>query len=271
MEMKNKYKVFFGLRKDPFAPDIDVKDILQTQQLQAAVNRFEYSIQIGAVYLITGEIGSGKSTAIRYLLNCLHPSEYKTIYVTANTGSIMELYRLIMAAFDMPPTGMSRALMSGRIKNQVLELLNGKKKNTVLVIDEASLLRLDVFAELHTLCQFEMDCKPYLPLILAGQSNLLDNLIYPGSLPLASRVVAKSHFTGADLEQMQTYLKHHLRIAGTKRMLFDETAAVAIQQGSGGIFRKANHLARGALVAAAMEKSKSVNAEHVRIAASEIF
>jgi hypothetical protein len=53
MEMKSKYKVFFGLRKDPFALDIDVKDILQTQQLQAAVNRFEYSIQIGAVYLIT--------------------------------------------------------------------------------------------------------------------------------------------------------------------------------------------------------------------------
>jgi type II secretory pathway predicted ATPase ExeA len=70
---------------------------------------------------------------------------------------------------------------------------------------------------------------------------------------------------------MQTYLQHHLRIAGTKRMLFDETAVTAIQQGSGGIFRKANHLARGALVAAAMEKSKSVNAEHVRIAASEIF
>ena len=271
MEMKNKYKVFFGLKKDPFAPDIDVKNILPTPQLQAAVERFEYSIQIGAVYLITGEIGSGKSTAIRYLLSRLHPSEYKAIYVTAGTGSIMELYRLIVAALDMPPTGMSRALMCGRIKNQVLELINGKKKNTVMVIDEASLLRLDVFAELHTLCQFEMDCKPYLPLILAGQSNLIDNLTYPGSLPLASRVVAKSHFTGADLEQMQTYLQHHLHIAGVKRMLFEETAVTAIQQGSGGIFRKANHLARGALVAAAMEKNKTVNAEHVRIAASEIF
>ena len=64
MEMKNKYKVFFGLKKDPFAPDIDVKNILPTPQLQGAVERFEYSIQIGAVYLITGEIGSGKSTKV---------------------------------------------------------------------------------------------------------------------------------------------------------------------------------------------------------------
>ena len=130
MEMKNKYKVFFGLKKDPFAWDIEVKNILPTAQLQGAVERFEYSIQIGAVYLLTGEIGSGKSTAIRYLLSRLHPSEYKAVYVTAGTGSIMELYRLIAAALDMPPTGMSRALMCGRIKNQVLELINGKKKNT---------------------------------------------------------------------------------------------------------------------------------------------
>ena len=70
---------------------------------------------------------------------------------------------------------------------------------------------------------------------------------------------------------MQTYLLHHLKIAGVKRMLFDEPAVTAIHQGSVGIFRKANHLARGALIAAAMQKTKTVNAEHVRIADSEIF
>ena len=222
------------------------------------------------MYLITGDIGSGKSTTIRYLLSRLHPSEYKLIYVTATTGSILELYRLIMAELGMKLAGMSRAVMTSLIKGQVLELIN-KKKKAVLVIDEASLLRVEVFAELHTLCQFEMDCKPYLPLVLAGQSNLIDKLMYPGCMPLASRVVAKSHFTGADREQVHNYLLHHLSIAGIKNMLFDDTAITAIHQGSGGIFRKANHLARGSLVAAAMQKNKTVNAEHVRVAASEIF
>ena len=121
--------------------------------------------------LITGEIGSGKSTAVRYLLNGLHPSEYKIIYVTATTGSILELYRLILGAMGMRLAGMSRAVMSTRIRREVLDLVNGKKMNAVLVVDEASLLRLEVFAELHTLCQFEMDSKPYLPLVLAGQSQ----------------------------------------------------------------------------------------------------
>jgi len=64
--------------------------------LNAAEHRFAYAIGLGAVYLITGEIGSGKSTAIRYLSSGLHPSEYKLIYVTATSGSILELYRLIM-------------------------------------------------------------------------------------------------------------------------------------------------------------------------------
>lgn len=270
MEIKKKYKLFFGFEKEPFAADLAVKEILPTAQLTAAQNRFEYATELGAVYLITGQIGSGKSTTIRYLVSQLHPSEYKLIYVTATTGSILELYRLIMAELGMKLAGMSRAVMTSLIKGQVLELIN-KKKKAVLVIDEASLLRLEVFAELHTLCQFEMDCKPYLPLVLAGQSNLIDKLMYPGCMPLASRVVAKSHFMGADRDQMQAYLQHHLGIAGIKSMLFDETAITAIHQGSGGIFRKANHLARGSLVAAAMGKSKSVNAEHVRVAASEIF
>jgi len=271
MEMRKQYQQFFGFEKDPFAANISTKDIMQTPQLKAAENRFEYAANLGAVYLITGEIGSGKSTTIRYLKSRLHPSEYKLLYVTATTGSIMELYRLIMAELGMRQNGTSRALMVGTIKRQVLELLQDKKKNTVLVVDEASLLRLEVFAELHTLCQFEMDCKPYLPLVLAGQSNLIDKLMYPGCMPLASRVVAKNHFVGTERDQMQAYLVHHLAIAGVKRMLFEEAAVTAIHQGSGGIFRKANHLARGSLVAAAMDNEKTVSAEHVRIAASEIF
>ena len=265
-----KYKLFFGFEKEPFSADIAVRDILQTPQLKAASNRFGYSLDLGAVYLITGEIGSGKSTAVRYLLSALHPSQYKVVYVTATSGSILELYRLIMAALDMKPSGLSRAVMTGDIKRQVMELV-GKKKNAVLVIDEASLLRLEVLVELHTLCQFEMDSKPYLPLVLAGQSHLIDNLKYPHCMPLASRIVARSHFVGTERRQLESYLLHHLGIAGINTMLFDDAAVTAIHQGSGGIFRKANHLARGALIAAAMERQKTVTADHVRSAASEIF
>jgi general secretion pathway protein A len=269
MEMKN-YKLFFGFEKEPFGSDVRPDDILITQQLNAAKSRFAYTLDLGAVYLLTGEIGSGKSTAVRHLLNTLHPSETRIVYVTATTGSILELYKLILSELGITVAGISRAALRQKIKREVLESV-GRKINTVLVVDEASLLRLEVFCELHTLCQFEMDAKPLLPLVLAGQANLIDKLMYPGSMPLASRIVAKSHFTGIDRKQMEEYLLHHLEIAGIKTMLFDDTAVTAIHQGSGGIYRKSNHLARGALVAASMNQQKSVNADHVRMAASEIF
>ena len=64
--------------------------------------------------------------------------------------------------------------------------------HVVLVVDEASLLRIEVLAELHTLCQFEQDSKPWLPLIMAGQRNLVDKLMYRTSMPLASRIVAEA-------------------------------------------------------------------------------
>jgi type II secretory pathway predicted ATPase ExeA len=132
-------------------------------------------------------------------------------------------------------------------------------------------MRLEVFAELHTICQFEKDAKPWLPIILVGQTSLVDKLTFRSCLPLASRVIARCHLEGTDLDGMQTYLRHHLAIAGIERNLFDPQAVIAIHQGSGGLFRKANHLARGGLIAAAAEKSDTVSAEHIRLAATEIF
>jgi type II secretory pathway predicted ATPase ExeA len=269
--MEAHYRHFFALTREPFGADLPRKDILVTKALQATQERIHYALRLGAVALVTGEIGSGKSTTLRYVLGGFHPSEQRIIAVTATSGSILELYRQILGEMGIDMAGSSRAVMTKTIKQEVLDLTLGKKMKVALVIDEASLLRLEVFAELHTLTQFEQDSKPWLPLVLAGQANLVDNLRYRNSLPLATRVVARSHLKGGDQEAMTEYLRHHLAIAGVTRMLFDDTAITAIHQGSGGLFRKANHLARGALIAAAKSDAASVTAEHIRLAATELL
>jgi len=269
--MNNNYRSFFGLKKQPFGADINLNEILKTAELIDVKERFDYVIGLGAIGLITGEVGSGKSTAIRYAAEHLHPSEYKSLYMTASSGAIMELYRQLANELDIYIKTNSKTMMLRLIKKEISTLVCEKKIKVVLLIDEASLMRLEVFAELHTLCQFEKDSKPYLPIILAGQNNLIDKLSYRSSQPLASRIVARSHLQGTDLAGMQDYLKHHLAIAGIKHNLFDQNAITAIHQGSGGLFRKANHLARGALIAAAADQANLVNADHVRLAATEIF
>jgi type II secretory pathway predicted ATPase ExeA len=269
--MNPNYRLFFELQKEPFASDIEKEHILVTDGLTGIKERIHYAMRSGAVALITGEIGSGKSTALRYVTESLHPSEHLCLYVTATSGSILELYRQILGVLGINNRGISRALMLQTIRSQVTELTSAKKLKVLLVIDEASLLRTEVFAELHTLLQFEKDAKPFLPLVLAGQNNLIDSLSYRPAMPLASRVVARSYLEGVNLQLMQQYIAHHLAIAGVEQNLFEEPAMVAIHQGSGGLFRKANHLARGALIVACHQQSMNVTAEHVRLAATEIF
>ena len=98
---------------------------------------------------------------------------------------------------------------------------------------------------------------------LVGQNNLLDKLRYHTSRPLASRVIGRSHLEGLKAKDMAGYLKHHLNIAGISEQLLDgrikvyqlfsDEAILAIQQGSGGLLRRANYLAKGALLAATTE------------------
>ncbi len=128
-----------------------------------------------------------------------------------------------------------------------------------------------MFAELHTLTQFDLDSKPWLPIILIGQNHLVDRLSFRKSAPLASRIIARSHRSAVESEEMKAYVDHHLKIVGATAKIFSDEAYTAIFQGSGGILRKANHLARGAMIAAAGKKEFTVTPHHVEVASSEIF
>lgn len=149
--MNESYRPFFGLPREPFSADISLKEILVTPTIKAVSDRIQYTIRLGAVALVTGEIGSGKSTALRYVIGNLHPAEYRILYVTATSGSILELYRQIINEMGIDVTSNSRAMLTRTIKQEIIELSRGKKMKVLLVIDEASLLRLPVFAEIHTL------------------------------------------------------------------------------------------------------------------------
>jgi type II secretory pathway predicted ATPase ExeA len=263
-------RTFFGFTKEPFSSDITVDNLYHTTALVGMKDRFLYAVNLGAISVVTGDVGSGKSTALRYASSFLHPSQYQIIPVVASTGSVVEILKQISMALDIEWMSISLAKLMRTIRGTVMEI--GKRKQVpVLIIDEASLLRIEVFAQLHTLGQFDMDSKPLLPIILAGQNNLLDKLMYVTSRPLASRVIGRSHLEGLKQKDMAGYLKHHLDIAGIQEQLFSDEAILAIHQGSGGLLRRANLLAKGSLIAAARERCMVVSAEHVRLAATEIF
>ena len=266
--MTTKYKSFFGFTNEPFSQDIKKEEILNTPEITAASERILYAVNCRAVSVITGDVGAGKSTALRYALSNLHPSQYRTIPVVANTGSILEMLKQICIELNVENNSHSQTGMINTIRKTILEI-NSRKQVPVLAIDEAHLMRLEIFGSMHTIGQFDMDSKPVIPIILVGQNNLIDKLMYNKSRSLASRVVGRSHLEGIKFGDIGGYIKHHLEISGIKEQLFSDEALLAIHQGSRGMLRKTNITARGALIAAAGEKCNVVSAEHVRRALTE--
>lgn len=264
------HKTHFGFKTEPFARDIATKDLLQLPSMTSVKERLDYCIRLGGVLTIFGEVGSGKSTAVRWALSHYRPTELRIVDLVATTASITELYKQIAWGLDLVPKSLSRSTLLKENKAVIKELATARKQKVLIVIDEAQLLRRDVLAELHTLMNFEYDGANYMALILCGQTTLMDRLLYRDAAPLASRVVSKALIAALTQPEMEEYIHHHIRVAGIKKNLFEPSALVAIQQGSAGSLRRANQLASGGLVAAATEQSNIVTADHIRTAASEL-
>jgi len=260
----------FGLTGEPFAQDVPVEKLYALPGLSAFVDRFTFALSLAQATVITGEVGSGKSTSVRFAASQLHPSAYRILSVIATTGTILELLRQLCYAFGAPPLSNSSAKLFHTIRSLLCDVA-AKKQTPVLFIDEAHLLRSEVFAQLHTLAQSNFDSKSLLPLVLSGQTSLVDKLMFPSCLPFASRVVGLTFLKGLQRADMQGYLSHHMKLSGATEELFSEEAVTAIHQSSGGLLRRAGNLARGALLAAAQEKCRIVSAEHVRVASTEVF
>jgi type II secretory pathway predicted ATPase ExeA len=260
----------FGFRKDPFPQDVAVKELYPLPALVPLEQRVFFAIQQKAISVITGDVGSGKSTSLRFVANKFHSSEYELISIVGGSYSPMELYRQILLNFGLTYMSYQVSMMVAKIREIILEIAS-RKVTPVLMIDEAHLLKRDVFTQLHTLAQFEFDSRPVMPMILCGQDLLLEHLMANAVRPLASRVLGRNHLEAIKMEVMEEYLNHHIRIAGITTKVFSSEAIYAIHQGSGGLLRRANYLAKTSLMACALEGANTVAAEHVRLASTEII
>ncbi|MFH1728872.1 MAG: AAA family ATPase, partial [Pseudomonadota bacterium] len=189
----------------------------------------------------------------------------------AGSGSVIDFYEQMALALNVDHVSRRRPTLLKAIRSTIEDLILSQKQRIIIVIDEANLLKPEILFELHTLFQYQLDSQIHISMLLAGQASLLDHLMLRSCAPIASRVIAKTHLSPINKEQMEQYLKHHLQVAGCSSMLFAKDAITAIFQGSGGLLRKAGSLARGGLITAAADKQNEVTPEHVRIAASELM
>ena len=120
------YRSFFGFQREPFTPELEIKQILVTQTLEAFTERFDYVLRLGAIGLLTGEVGAGKSTALRFAQSRLHPAQYHPLWLTATSGSILETYRQLASALDSDTQSSSRSTLLRIIRQGIIELVRKK-------------------------------------------------------------------------------------------------------------------------------------------------
>lgn len=263
------YRKHFGLNKNPFDKDLAPEDFFPSAAAKELEVRLNYLLELRGIGLITGDVGSGKTSICRKVVSVLHTGTWRVCYVPNSTGSVMDLYKSIGWELGLR-TERNRAGLFRDIRGEVTRLCLESRIRPLLIVDEAHHLRADVIEDLRLLTNYEMDSKNRLCLILIGQPELRRRLALSVNEALAQRIVVRHHLSALGREELPAYLTHLLRLAGTELPLFELPAIEAIFQATNGLPRKINLLAHHALNAAALARSKSVGADHVQAAMPEV-
>ena len=250
-------ETFFGFKKTPFSDSPDPKQLFPSQAWNQVRARLQFLVDHHGTGLITGEVGSGKSTAARSFTAGLNPNLYKVMYLHWMPGSPVDLLRQVARELDLEPAH-RRGDLVRQISQTIVRLNQTKKQHPILICDEAQLLCHPALEQLPLLLNFDMDSSRYLTLILVGQPLLRRTLSLQMHEPLRQRVAVQYHLEGLSREELDAYLMHQLKTAGVTQPLFDDMARQGLYQATKGVLRKVNKLALTALRLAAASKASTV-------------
>jgi general secretion pathway protein A len=252
------WEAFFGFKKTPFSDNPDEKQLFASPAWNQVKARLQFLVDHHAAGLLTGEVGSGKSTAARTFTAALNPSLYKILYLHWSSGSALDLLRQLALQLDLEPAHFRGDLVR-QISDAIVRLNQNKKQHPILIFDEAQLLRHAALEQLPLLLNFDMDSSRYLTLLLVGQPLLRRTLSLQMHEALRQRIAVHYHLQGLSREELDAYLAQQLKASGVSQPLFDDSATQALYQASKGVLRKVNKLAAAALRLAASRKTSLVN------------
>jgi len=241
------YEEFYGLKEKPFSIQPDPDFLYFGRRHAYAYAMMLYGVKNGAGFsVISGEIGCGKTTLVRHLLNNLDAN--LVIGLVYNTHKdIGDLLEWIMLAFGLPYEGKSKVALYDTFQRFLIEQY-GLGKRALLIVDEAQNLNPDALESLRMLSNINADKDQLLQVILVGQPQLKKFLTRPDLQQFAQRVAVDFHIKPLDETAVEEYIQHRLKVAGREEPLFTPEACAKIAEASRGVPRTINILCDTALV-----------------------
>ena len=258
----------FGFTKMPFTKDISPSDLHLHEGHLEAVARIGFLVSESAIGVITGEVGSGKTVAVRKAMSLLEPSRHSVVYLANPALGTKGIYAGIVSHLGESPCFYKTPLISQTISLLASESEKGRK--VVVICDEAHLLQGSQLEELRFLTNSDMDSSSSFALLLVGQPNLKARLRLSTFSALEQRISLRYSVPPMKAEETKSYTLHHLKLVGRTDALFSDEALGLIHQVSRGLPRAVNNLARAALIATFANKSAIVDEKSARQAISEV-
>ncbi|MFZ3201671.1 MAG: ExeA family protein [Candidatus Acidiferrales bacterium] len=264
------YQKFFGLREGPFNVNPDPRYLFLTRQMQEALAGLTYGIQNRKGFiLLTGEVGTGKTTLLNRLLDWLHGQRVSTAFIFNSQMDVIQLFDFIMADFEIPCESREKSQMLLRLNHWLLERYRAGEA-AVLIIDEAQNLSLEVLEEIRLLTNLETSTEKLLQIVLTGQPELEERLKLPQLRQLRQRITLRSRTSPLTLEETFGYIAERLRIAGANgEAIFSKEAVQAVHLYSRGIPRVVNLLCEHSMINAYVDHLRPVPAHLVEEVARE--
>ncbi len=253
------YKDFFGLRANPFNVNPDPRYLFLTRHTEEALACLTYGIQSRKGFvLLTGEVGTGKTTLINKLLEWLRLQQVATAFVFNSRLTTTQFLDYMMADFGVPCESKAKSQVLLRLYNWLLERYRAGE-TAVLIVDEAQNLTDKVLEEIRMLTNLETFTEKLLQIILVGQPELEQKLKQPQLRQLRQRLTLRARTHPLSQEETKSYVEQRLRIAGSNgQPIFDPEALIAIHRYSTGIPRVINLLCEHCLVSAFIDQQKTI-------------
>ncbi|MCS6117416.1 AAA family ATPase [Shewanella baltica] len=265
------YKAFYGLSDNPFSIAPNPHYLFLSDRHREALAHLTYGLgETGGFVLLTGEVGTGKTTVSRCLLGQL-PDNTDTAFIL--NPSLTELELLATLCDELKISYGDNPTLKQLTDHLSRFLLDNhsKGRNTVLIIDEAQHLRPEVLEQLRLLTNLETDTKKLLQVILIGQPELQLLLKRQELRQLAQRITARYHLLPLNEDEIALYVLHRLQVAGRFEPLFTRKAVKVLQKYSGGIPRLINLLCERSLMAGYAQSRVPIDHHMVRQAAAEVL